>query len=152
MSGERRFYPLTESDLPMHGWRPYSDVHRERIRAHAKHDGNGDSMERKPYDDESWLSVLVEEIGEVAKEVCDFRHDKFDESEYMKRLREELIQVAAMAVAWIDAIDLTHCCATFDGDLANPHAKNDSFDRHCGKRHLHSGDHVSWSGRTRWTS
>jgi cell wall assembly regulator SMI1 len=101
----RRFYPPTESDIPMHGWRPYHHIHVERVRAHEKHDGNGDSMERKTYDDPAWLPVLVEEVGEVARVLCDFRHAaKADRSELRAHLLEELTQVAAMTVAWIDAI------------------------------------------------
>jgi NTP pyrophosphatase (non-canonical NTP hydrolase) len=103
----RRYYPPTESDIPMHGWRPYSDVHRERIRAHDKHDSNGDSMERKAFTDVAWLSVLVEEVGEVAKALCDHRHhgEYSDPAALAAELRGELVQVAAMTVAWIDAID-----------------------------------------------
>jgi len=101
----RRFYPPTESDIPMHGWAPYHQIHCERVRAHAKHDDNGDSMERKNFDDPAWLPVLVEEVGEVARALCDFRHAaKADKSELRAHLQEELIQVAAMAAAWIDAI------------------------------------------------
>jgi NTP pyrophosphatase (non-canonical NTP hydrolase) len=40
------------------------------------------------------LAVLVEEVGEVARAMNDG-----------KGLREELIQVAAVAVAWVEAID-----------------------------------------------
>lgn len=40
------------------------------------------------------LAVLVEEVGEVARAMNDG-----------KGLREELIQVAAVAVAWLEAID-----------------------------------------------
>jgi hypothetical protein len=69
----RRFYPPTESDLPMHGWRPY-----------------------------------VEEVGEVARVLCEQRHGTYDDidSKAMAALRGELVQTAAMTVAWIDAIDL----------------------------------------------
>lgn len=102
----RRFYPPTESDIPMHGWRPYSDVHRERIRAHHKHDANGDSMERKGWDDPAWLSVVMEEVGEVARVLCEQRHGNIKSPEVKGDLREELIQTAAMVTAWIDAIDL----------------------------------------------
>lgn len=43
-----------------------------------------------------WNTILVEEVGEAAKETY--------EGDTVK-LREELIQVAAVAVAWIEAID-----------------------------------------------
>lgn len=106
---ERRWYPPTEGDLPMHGWSPYSAIHIERIRANAKHvDKPGGSMECKSFDSPDWLPVLVEEIGEVAKEICDYRHGLYTFEEYKSRIREELIQVAAMTTAWIDAIDLDY--------------------------------------------
>lgn len=102
---ERRFYPPTENDIPMHGWSPYADIHRERIRAHAKHDGdNGGSMERRTYADSIWLPVLTEEVGEVARLICD---GAIEGGLDRVKLREELVQVAAMAVAWIEAVDHT---------------------------------------------
>lgn len=97
----RRFYPPTESDIPMHGWRPYSEMHLERVRAHEKHDTRGASMERANWDDPRWLPVLVEEVGEVAREIIDV----YGEAD-REKLREELVQVGAMTAAWIDAIDL----------------------------------------------
>lgn len=121
----RRFYPPTLSDIGLHEARVYGDVHRERIRAHAKHDANGGSMERKDFDDPSWLSVLVEEVGEVAKELCDHRHavaaDQWSTPDehragHKRRLREELVQVAAMAVAWLDAIDLDVAAGEPEGE------------------------------------
>lgn len=101
---QRTFYPPTESDIPIHGWRPYSDMHRERIRAHAKHDAAGGSMERKAFDDPAWLPVLVEEIGEVARVLCDDALGVLPEG-VRATLRKELVQVGAMTAAWIDAID-----------------------------------------------
>lgn len=85
----------------------YADVHNERLRAHEKHMANGDSMEQKDFLDGAWLSVLVEEVGEVAKAMCDHRHKGRvqDEDAYAEELRAELVQVAAMACAWIEAID-----------------------------------------------
>lgn len=41
----------------------------------------------------TWLDILLEEVGEALAE---------DEPE---KLREELLQVAAVAVAWVEAID-----------------------------------------------
>lgn len=102
----RRFYPPAESDIPLHGWNPYHLIHRERIRAHEKHDANGGSMERKDFDDPVWLPVLTEEVGEVARALCESALGNLDRAELKAQLREELIQVAAMTVAWIEAIDL----------------------------------------------
>lgn len=76
---------------------PYGDVHWERIRAHAKHSRTGRSAEQMTPDDGAWFAVLTEEVGEVARALCD--RQPLDE------LRGELVQVAAMACAWISAID-----------------------------------------------
>lgn len=43
------------------------------------------------------LAVLMEEVGEVAREVLAVNRPQ--------HIRDELIQVAACAVAWIEAID-----------------------------------------------
>lgn len=63
------------------------------------------------------MSVLSEEVGEVAKEVVDFgiARDKYKEEKLtfprhhevalLLRIRKELVQVAAVCVAWIEAID-----------------------------------------------
>lgn len=103
----RRFYPPTTSDLSLHGGvdvRMYGDVHRERIRAHEKFDALGDSRERAQWDEPTWLPILVEEVGEVAHVLSEIKLG--NEPHPRPRMREELVQVAAMACAWIDAIDL----------------------------------------------
>lgn len=51
---------------------------------------------------EERLAVLVEEVGEVARELCDARAEK---REPAPNLRVELVQVAAIAVGWIEALD-----------------------------------------------
>lgn len=87
----------------------YADAHRERIRAHAKHkDKPGGSMEMKTFDEPDWLAVVVEEVGEVAKVLCDHRHGLLDDEQRTADLRTELVQVAAMVCAWIDSIDEHH--------------------------------------------
>jgi NTP pyrophosphatase (non-canonical NTP hydrolase) len=77
----------------------WEEVQAERERAHAKH---GDtSMEALPVDDLTRLTVLTEEVGEVARCFNEARHrPPLDAA----ALREELIQVAAMAGAWADAL------------------------------------------------
>lgn len=72
-------------------WR---EILRERERAAAKH--GAQSMERMPARHPSWLAVLAEEVGEAAHELT------YDST---GSLRAELIQVAAVATAWIAAID-----------------------------------------------
>jgi NTP pyrophosphatase (non-canonical NTP hydrolase) len=89
----------TEFDIPIHGWSPYSDVHQERIAAHQKHGAMGNSRENASWDDREWLPILMEEVGEVA------HWWTYDSHGELKHLRKELIQVAAMAIAWIESID-----------------------------------------------
>lgn len=79
----------------------YDEIRAERERAHAKH-GNT-SMEAWPADSLSRLAILLEEVGEVAKEFNDARHDG-REVDFAK-LRAELVQVATMAAAWADRIE-----------------------------------------------
>lgn len=91
--------------IPTERFDVYAEVRAERERAHAKH---GDtSMEAFPVDDMNRLAILVEEVGEVAMEFNDARHD--DQGVDVWALRKELIQVAAMAVAWADEIGKGSC-------------------------------------------
>jgi NTP pyrophosphatase (non-canonical NTP hydrolase) len=90
----------------------YNEVHAERERAHAKHGANANSREDAHWTNNEWLPVLTEEVGEVAHELTyDARYEaelrKDDDPSVTRRraLRKELVQVAAMATAWIDAID-----------------------------------------------
>lgn len=105
---DRRYDPPTENEIWIGLGGLYASVHRERIRAHEKHDHpNSPSMERRPFDDPCWVTVLTEEVGEVCKAINDHRHSsKPDFAKLKAEVREELVQVAAMACAWIDAIDL----------------------------------------------
>ena len=41
------------------------------------------------------LAILVEEVGEVARAICDRNP---------KHMRKKLVQVAAVAVAWVEAL------------------------------------------------
>ena len=47
------------------------------------------------------LPILAEEVGEVSRLLCEAFQHELDE----KRLREELVQVAAVALAWIEALE-----------------------------------------------
>lgn len=51
--------------------------------------------------DEWWLAILGEEFGECAQAVL---HDRFGGKAY-GTLRDELIQLVAVGVAWIECID-----------------------------------------------
>jgi hypothetical protein len=89
----------------------YDEIAAERERAHAKHGAT--SMEMLPAVDMTRLSVLGEEYGEVCREFNEARHrqhrgllpqEEREKSVDLAALRRELIQVAAMAAAWADAI------------------------------------------------
>lgn len=89
----------------------WTEVQAERERAHREH---GDmSMEAQPPTAWLRLAILVEEVGEVAKVYNDARHraqamgwdeDDFFSGQAEVELRAELVQVAAMAGAWADAL------------------------------------------------
>lgn len=72
----------------------FTDISIERSRQKAKHPGETCAdlipMEWK-------YLILSEEVGEIAKSLND--------GDY-KNLREELIQVAAVCVAWVESIDI----------------------------------------------
>jgi len=51
-----------------------------------------------------WLGILMEEVGEASREVEQANYGVKDEEEWRARLQYELIQVAAVAVAWCEAI------------------------------------------------
>ncbi len=88
----------------------FYEVFRARVKAHEKH---GDqSIEATAARSSRWLSILVEEVGEVAHELT------YDAK---GSLRAELIDVLAVASAWVDALDRdtarrdsqrATCCAT----------------------------------------
>jgi len=95
----------SESDIPLHGWPPYSAIHRERIRAHAKHEAKGGSAEQTAWNAPIFLAILMEEVGEVARVFNEFALGEISEGEAQQLLYKELIQVGAMTAAWIDATE-----------------------------------------------
>lgn len=58
------------------------------------------------YDDGKWMWVLMEEVGEVAKELNEMPNgtDRVARLEYLKRLRHELVQCATVCIAWNERI------------------------------------------------
>lgn len=78
----------------------YTEVAAERLRAHRKHRAANHSSEQLAGDHRDWLSILGEEYGEVCRAL---NYDTNDGG--IPHLRKELIQVAAMACAWVDALD-----------------------------------------------
>lgn len=76
---------------------PYGDIHLERIRAHASHSGTGLSLEQMPADADAWLTALTEKVRSRTRTLCD-RQRPIEP-------RDDLVQVAAVACAWIASID-----------------------------------------------
>lgn len=70
-------------------------VARERIRQDEK-------WGEQNHTAEWWLAVLTEEVGELAQEIL---RDRFGTTSRISQIREEAVQVAAVAVAMIEYID-----------------------------------------------
>lgn len=101
--------------------RIWSDILRERIRVEQQvRDGKhafSCSDPSVPYADK--LAVLTEELGEVAREVVEHSVSVVQYARdpmllqmpphrvryFRQRLRAELVQVAQVAVAWVEALD-----------------------------------------------
>ena len=79
-----------------------NDVTAEAVRADEKHGSN--SMYYRYATDDRRLTILTEEVGEVAREINEKTLDR-NRVDYKVNLRSELVQVAAMAVTWIQALD-----------------------------------------------
>ena len=71
--------------------RVLDDVARERIKQDRKW-GVQDRVAGH------WLTILMEEVGEVCEEILNKQNSD-------SGIREELVQVAAVAIAWIENID-----------------------------------------------
>lgn len=71
------------------------EIQTARLNAHIKHGDN--SIEAEPANSLRWLAILVEEVGEIANALT---YDGPTE-----HLRDELIDVLAVASAWVDALD-----------------------------------------------
>lgn len=83
--------------------RIFDEVWAEQERAHAKH---GDtSMRSARVFDHRRVTVLAEELGEVARVLNDRDHALAGDVEAMKLIRGELVQLAAMACDWLLSID-----------------------------------------------
>ena len=71
----------------------------ERFRAHALHGDN--SMESRHWSHPGQLPILVEEVGEVARALNELALGRATTTETLVALRDELVQVSAMAQAWL---------------------------------------------------
>lgn len=91
---------IDRSEMPNHCFR--SDhiqiryVNRYRELAHEKH--GDESIEAIEASDLRWLSILVEEVGEVAHSLT------YDSNEGPQELANELVDVMTVCSAWLDAL------------------------------------------------
>ena len=78
----------------------FNEINKERIRQETK----WGEQNHSPIE---WIAILTEEVGEVAKEAVDFHFNDNEEIDYylLHKYREELIQVAAVAVSMIESLD-----------------------------------------------
>lgn len=78
----------------------------EQIRAErARQDAMWGQQNHKPIE---WVAILAEEVGEVSKEALEnhFTGTYYKPNEKgLAKYREELVQVAAVAVAMIESLD-----------------------------------------------
>lgn len=91
----------------------WTEIEQARAKAHAKHGEN--SIEGMTADDPRWLSVLAEEGGEVSEatllawnallqaRIGRVAHEQTYDA--TGDLRGELVDVLAVASAWLDALD-----------------------------------------------
>lgn len=109
------------------------EIASSRHAAHMKHGNN--SIEAIDGEDPRWLSILVEESGEVsdvlvsvfagtilAKAVGRVAHElTYDANttlgDQMESVRRELIDTASVAIAWIDSIDQVLASEPFQPDF-----------------------------------
>ena len=75
--------------------RIYGEIERERIRQDGIY--GEPTPEQHRHGDYTWNAVLNEETGEVSRALL---------QEDRPGLRDELVQCAAVAVAWIECLDL----------------------------------------------
>lgn len=76
-------------------------VAEERIRQSIKHPGKTPADGLPPA---IAMAVLTEEVGEVAEHVCDGYAEGVITLERSAEMKKELIQVAAVAVAWAESL------------------------------------------------
>lgn len=60
---------------------------------------------------EFWLAILMEEVGEVAHAVCE-GGPKASGIEWWREQRAELVQVAAVAVGFVESLDRNELAVT----------------------------------------
>ena len=85
---------VTEDQTPGVLW----EVRRERKNQDLK-------WGQQDHGDFEWVSILTEEVGEAATDANEANFPSGRNVGDYSLLRSELLQVAAVAVAWVEAID-----------------------------------------------
>lgn len=95
---------IDTSDISSPCWRTDHNqgrlVNRARELAHEKH--GVDSIEAVAADDPRWVAILGEEYGEVCHALT------YDSGASVQDLADELVDIMAVAGAWLDAIRVDH--------------------------------------------
>jgi hypothetical protein len=78
---------------------PFDTVRDERERQDEK-------WGEQNHDDMTWSAILGEEFGEACQAALEGNPAwGRDDDESLRKLRHELVQVAAVAMAWVEALD-----------------------------------------------
>lgn len=86
--------PTTQAATALVRWEALKKILKERDRQNVK-------WGEQNHDDYRWLAILSEELGEVSQAIL---HDEFG-GEAAGTVEEELVQVAAVAVQWLECIE-----------------------------------------------
>lgn len=87
----------TPNRMDLDALSPIAWVGEERRRQHEARGEQNHSAYK-------WFAILSEEFGEVAKVLEHRQEGKIGPDEHLRELEYELIQTAAVAVAWVEAI------------------------------------------------
>lgn len=82
--------------VPEEAYDAFESVRKERGRQE-------DKWGQQNHLDLTWLAILTEEVGEAAQEILTNQFGAVGNGH--GDLREEVVQVAAVALAWVEALD-----------------------------------------------
>ena len=88
---------VEESISELLRYNPLQLVAMERIKQDAK-------WGEQNHDDFEWLSILSEEFGEAGRAVCEQLGSTYSKRALRENLEVELIQTAAVCIAWVECI------------------------------------------------
>ena len=78
-------------------------VQAEATRAHQRHGRH--SMLGDANSETDRLAILTQKVGEVARELNDYRLGNLADDDWKARRVKELIQVAAAAISWVEHLE-----------------------------------------------